>query len=202
MRLETAQVLELLGLSKETLRHWKKVLPPVEGRDGRSAGYTFNEVIALALIASAVRDLQVPISRFSPVAYRIFQEIGSHVEDANTTTVLCVTLGDVALYPIDMLPSDPTLMLVRLAPTIRRLRQRLAPEPASDRQLSLDLDVARDDRSAYRDTPAAFAAPPANPDYDKRRTARSRQHSAASPRQASSPSTSRSSRSRSLKSSL
>ena len=39
MRLETAQVLELLGLTKETLRHWKKVLAPLNGRDGRSDGY-------------------------------------------------------------------------------------------------------------------------------------------------------------------
>jgi hypothetical protein len=140
MRLETAQVLELLGISKETLRHWKKVLPPLEGRDGRSAGYTFDEVIALALMAAAVRELQVPISRFSPVAHRIFQDVCAHVEDAQTTTVLCVTLGDVALYPIDKLPTDATLMLVRLAPTIRKLRQKLAPETLSDSQMSLDFD--------------------------------------------------------------
>ncbi|MEQ1613260.1 MAG: hypothetical protein ABL904_10945 [Hyphomicrobiaceae bacterium] len=142
MRLETAQVLELLGLTKETLRHWKKVISPLAGRDGRSAGYTFDEVTALALIASAVRDLQVPISRFSPVAHRLFQGIADHVEDANTTTVLCITHGDVALYPIDKLPGDACLALVRLAPVVRRLRLSLTPEPRSDPQLSLDFTSA------------------------------------------------------------
>jgi hypothetical protein len=151
MRLETAQVLELLGLTKETLRHWKKVIAPLSGRDGRSAGYTFDEVTALALIASAVRDLQVPISRFSPVAHRLFQGVADHVEDANTTTVLCITQGDVALYPIDKLPGDACLALVRLAPVIRRLRLSLTPEPRSDPQLSLDFTSADAPAQAAQD---------------------------------------------------
>lgn len=142
MRLETAQVLDLLGLTKETLRHWKKVLAPLSGRDGRSNGYTFDEVVALALIASATTNLQVPISRFSQVAYRLFQDVADHVDDTDTTTVLCITQGDVALYPIDKLPGDACLAFVRLAPTIRRLHQRLTPEPRVDPQLSLDFDGA------------------------------------------------------------
>lgn len=140
MRLETAQVLALLGLTKETLRHWKKVLAPLAGRDGRSDGYTFDELIALALIARAVRDLQVPISRLAPVAHRLFREVAAHV-DAAHTTVLCISEGDVALCPIDRLPGDSCLALVRLAPIIRDLRHRLAPETRPDPQLSFDLMV-------------------------------------------------------------
>lgn len=142
MRLETAQVLALLGLTKETLRHWKKVLAPLAGRDGRSDGYSFDELIALALIARAVRDLQVPISRLAPVADRLFREVAAHVEALHTTTVLCISEGDVALCPIERLPSDSCLALVRLAPIVQDLRQRLAPDTRLDPQLSFDLSAA------------------------------------------------------------
>lgn len=139
MRYQTAQILELLGITKEALRHWKRVLGPITGRDGRSEGYDFEEVVALAVIAEANRELSVPISRFASVAHRLFEDIGHHVVSGRADVVVCISRGDVALHPIDGLPTEPTLAIVRLEPVVRRLRARLfSAEP--DAQLALDLE--------------------------------------------------------------
>lgn len=80
MRFNTAQVLDLVCVPKETLRHWKTVLPPIRQRDGRSAQYTFAELVALSVIAAAVQGLAIPISRFTSEAEWLFGEIANWLE--------------------------------------------------------------------------------------------------------------------------
>ena len=128
MHFETAQLLDLVAISKETLRHWKRVLSPIRGRDGRSQGYSFEEVVALSLIAHANRDLAVPISRFTPVASRLFSEVGAQVRQGSTSFVLCITDGDMALVESHELPDEVTMALVRVEPIIRSLLRTVSAD--------------------------------------------------------------------------
>lgn len=142
MHFETAQVIDLVGITKEALRHWKTVLPPISGRDGRSGGYTFAEVLALALIAEAHRELDVPVSRFRDVAHRFFAEVfpvASHAK-ANDV-VVSITRGDIGVHSLVDLPPASAMALLRIDPILQRLRKRLSgawrePEEA---QMSLNL---------------------------------------------------------------
>lgn len=142
MRYQTSQVIELVGITKETLRHWKKVLQPIFGRDGRGASYSFEEVVALAVIAQARSGLSVPISRFASVAQRLFKDIAEQVDRNDDEVVLCITSGDVGLHSIRALPSDTTLAMVRLQPVVRLVRRTATDQaPELDPQLMLDFST-------------------------------------------------------------
>src|SRR3954470_23353672 len=79
MRFETAQVLEIAGVTKDTLRHWKKVLTPISQFDGRSAKYSLGDLVAICVIARATQDLGVTISQIAKSADWLFAEAGNRV---------------------------------------------------------------------------------------------------------------------------
>lgn len=139
MRFFTSQVLASINISTETLRHWKRALPPIRARDGRSEGYTFRELAALAVIARAVHDLSVPISRFTTFARELFDEIDPL--SANDDYVLCITQTEMTLTKIAEMPDRTSLAMVRIAPVITELRAALAidPEEGHLKQLLLPL---------------------------------------------------------------
>lgn len=140
VRLETAQVLELANLTKDTLRHWKRVLSPIRDRDGRSARYTLHEVAALAVIARAVHDLSVPISRFTEHAEGVFAEIETLMASGEKPKVLCVTPEDVLFTLPNSLPDAETMAIVRIEPVLRKLSEQISGAPASPlHQLMLPL---------------------------------------------------------------
>jgi DNA-binding transcriptional MerR regulator len=139
MRFDTAQVLEIVNISTETLRHWKRVLEPIRARDGRSQGYTFQELLALAVIAKAVHDLEVPISRFKAFASYLFQDVSVQGSDRHLR-VLCITPTEMVLTSIETLPESPALAIVRIEPILQALRGAIGMEmEAQNSQLSLPL---------------------------------------------------------------
>lgn len=144
MRFDTSQVLALAGITKETLRHWKRVLPPIYGRDGRSDGYTFQEVLALSIIARAVQDLAVPISRFTPTAEGLFAEIAAQIQPTGKPLVLCITRSDMIFTAPDQLPNVETIAIVRVEPIANKLRRAVSEEPIeTEAQLDLPFESAQ-----------------------------------------------------------
>jgi DNA-binding transcriptional MerR regulator len=144
MRYDTSQVLILTGITKETLRHWKRVLPPIYGRDGRSEGYTFQEVLALSIIARAVQDLAVPISQFTSTAGRLFAETAAQIGPTGKPLVLCITGNQMTFTTHDELPNAETMAIVRVGPILDKLRRAVAEDPAeTEAQLDLPFDDAR-----------------------------------------------------------
>ncbi len=144
MRYDTGQALALIGITKETLRHWKRVLPPIFGRDGRSDGYTFQEVLALSVIARAVQDLAVPISRFTSTAERLFENIAAQIQPSGKPLVLCITRDEMAFAAHDQLPNAETMAIVRVEPIASKLRRAVSEEPVeTEAQLDLPFNDAR-----------------------------------------------------------
>jgi DNA-binding transcriptional MerR regulator len=144
MRYDTSQVLALTGITKETLRHWKRVLPPLFGRDGRSEGYTFQEVLALAIIARAVQDLSVPISRFTAIAERLFTEVAAQIQPSGRSLVLCITRNEMAFAAHGELPNAETIAIVRVEPIANKLGREVSEElMETEAQLDLPLGDAR-----------------------------------------------------------
>jgi hypothetical protein len=143
-RFDTAQALDLTGLSKEALRYWKSILSPIRGRDGRSQGYTFQEVAALAVISRAVQELAVPISRFASKAAYIFSEIAVHTQSRGEPLILCITQEDMMLISADQLPGAETMALVRIDQVLQTLRNAIGAQPSSgEAQLDLPFHDAR-----------------------------------------------------------
>jgi hypothetical protein len=80
MRYRHSQVLEITGVSKDALRYWKKHISPLSQKDGRSEGYTFAEVLGIAVVAEAVAGFGVAVERLAPVANPLFALVAKATE--------------------------------------------------------------------------------------------------------------------------
>lgn len=135
MRFNTGQVQELAGIRREQLRHWRKVLPPLAGRDGRTDVYTLGEALALAVLVALVEGLGISVSRLSGCAGEVFAVFGDR-DGADFPTLLHVTdAGDLL---VDVLPECDAFASVRVAPVFAMVRERLAPEQRQQLLLPLD----------------------------------------------------------------
>lgn len=90
----------------------------------------------MALIARAVHDLSVPISRFTPFATELFESfdpLGSA-----ESGILCITPNEMVITDIANMPDCTSIAIVRIAPVITELRAALAMDSGLD-QLQLPL---------------------------------------------------------------
>lgn len=135
MRFNTAQLQELSGARREQLRHWRKVLPPLFGRDGRCEQYTFPEVIAVAVISALVDDLGIAVSKLRPCADELFA-LMHESEDVNALPMMIHVTASGELKQ-GTPPEDRSFATVRIPDVIAKIRGRLAP--AQRQQLLLPL---------------------------------------------------------------
>lgn len=73
MRFTQLQAREALGLSVETLRHWRKVLPYLNVRQGRQAHLSFGDLVALAALRCLVDELELSIGQFAESGREFFE---------------------------------------------------------------------------------------------------------------------------------
>ena len=135
MRFNTTQMQQLTKVNREQLRHWRKVLPPLEGRDGRSDTYSFSEVVALAVLEALVNELRVSVSHLSSFSVDLFAHFSESDELSSMPDTLYLTAdGRLSLQT----PKADVVVTVQVQPFIERIRSNLAPTPKT--QLSLDLN--------------------------------------------------------------
>ena len=65
MKLTPAQFRDALGLTQETLRHWRRVLPPFQGVTGYAPVFTTGDLIAGAVIKTLVDTCGISVSKFT-----------------------------------------------------------------------------------------------------------------------------------------
>lgn len=146
MRFETNQVLEIVGISKDTLRTWKRHLAPIAAIDGRVGKYTFGQLLALFVIARASQDIGVPISRFQAYAESIFEAMEQQLlPDANPRVLVVIKdtmffVDEAAVSLEDTAAAFVSVRRARLA-IVNGLNE-VAPRPP-EAQLELPLDGAK-----------------------------------------------------------
>ena len=133
----TGQVLEWCDLGPDTLRYWKEALPPIAKRDGRSSGYSFVETVALAAIAQACAQLNLPVSFFTDHAAALFKAVETHFAEPTENFVIIIHDQTVSFGTIAALPDAIVLALVRVDHVIAKVRSRMAPPPVTPSQFSL-----------------------------------------------------------------
>ena len=67
-----AQLREAVGLSVTTYRHWQETLPVLAKRTGRTARFSFADLVAVAVLRCAVDDIGLKISQFTASADVLF----------------------------------------------------------------------------------------------------------------------------------
>lgn len=139
MRFDTSQILDLAGISKEMLRHWKRALPPLFGRDGRSDRYSYAELVALCAIAQAVTKLTIPVSRFTDNAVWLFEEIERQLKPGGALLILCILPDRLTFLTERELANVEAGSFIRLDVVVDRLSTRAFSEEEQPQEAQLDL---------------------------------------------------------------
>lgn len=72
MQFTPGQLRETVGLSKETFRHWKRVLPPLATGRGHSPGFTSGDLLAAAVLKRLTEDCGVRVGHLQKIAVSLF----------------------------------------------------------------------------------------------------------------------------------
>lgn len=77
MRYKPEQVRNLVEITEETLRHWRKVLSPIKNRKGYQPCFTAGDILALRVVREFVDVLKADVSLLAPIAEDLFVICGS-----------------------------------------------------------------------------------------------------------------------------
>jgi hypothetical protein len=67
------QITDLVQITGETLRHWRKVLPPLHGLKGHGRCFILGDVLALTVVKCLVKELGLQVGTLVKVAPRLFE---------------------------------------------------------------------------------------------------------------------------------
>jgi hypothetical protein len=128
MKLSPGQIREILGLSQDTYRHWKKALPPLTGRNGYRPCFTTGDLFAMALVRALTEDAGVQISALSTVSMSLFDYCGQHswAELERSTLVHELSLVRARFFAESHRPElDGVGIVAPCRPIVADLRERL-----------------------------------------------------------------------------
>lgn len=73
IRFTGEQARGLAGVTPEAWRHWRSVVPYLQAKRGKGARFSIGEIVVLRLLAQAVSDLGVGVSRTALGWNRLFE---------------------------------------------------------------------------------------------------------------------------------
>ena len=128
MHFTPGQLRSTVGLSKETFRHWKRVLPAYSNRKGHSPSFSPGDVLASAILRRMTESCGVRIGHLAEVSTTIFDICNTNAWAALENRVLMVDVSDgdcrVLRGPADIL-TDSTIIVCPLTPVIQALQTDL-----------------------------------------------------------------------------
>ena len=140
MEYTLTQFRDTVGLTLETHRHWKRVLPPLARRKGRAPCFTVGDLIAGALIKHLTDTGGLRVGHLADVADTLFAQCNraAWAKLAGSTLVLDCDRRLCDIAPSSRLrTSDSLVISFPLRPVLDRIRARLLKDGGVDRQASL-----------------------------------------------------------------
>lgn len=131
MKLTPAQFRDVLGISQETLRHWRKVLPIFSGRSGYAPIFRPGDLVAGAVIKMLKNSWGISVSAFADQSIAIGQICNDTPWSTLSDGALVIFLDDKAceLVPADTPQSvDSAQLIVPLAPIVSAITGSLLQE--------------------------------------------------------------------------
>lgn len=146
MQYTQAQVRETVGLSLETYRHWKRVLPPLGTKGGRAACFSIGDLMAASVVHRLTETAGVRVGHLSDVAAAIFEICNTSHWAALVGTTLSIDLEQRTCSVERTLKSHQDANLVlscRLDPILAQLRNALLRGQMDQSQAELLLPPVR-----------------------------------------------------------
>ena len=146
MQYSQQQLRETVGISLDTYRHWKSVLPPLAAKRGRAACFSVGDLIAASVLNRLTEAAGVRIGHLSDVSAKIFAICNTSSWAALVDATLAVDLEqrtcsvERALKPH---PSANLILFCRLDPVLAQLRDALLRGQSDPTQAELLLPPVR-----------------------------------------------------------
>jgi hypothetical protein len=147
-----SQTQALVGLTAETLRYWKKHLPPIAAKRGHAPCYSRGEVLALIVVRRLVRDFKMDVSVLGANAPKLFEVCSSSSQWPRLVPQWLVVTASGVVSARESL-SEPLLVdpavVFPVEVAIRELDDKLTAQDAEP-QLELSLPPVVISRAAGR----------------------------------------------------
>jgi hypothetical protein len=122
------QMHEIVGLSKETYRHWKRVLPPLGQVGGRAGCFTVGDLVAASILHRMTEVAGVRVGHLGDLAVAVFNLCNTTPWAALEGSALTIDL-DLRQCQIEsnLTPSSLSdfVLVCRLDPVLEELRRAL-----------------------------------------------------------------------------
>jgi hypothetical protein len=130
MKYTPLQIREIVDISQETLRHWRRVLPPLKERNGYAPCFTAGDALALKIIKEIVETLQVRVQTLQSLVGELFKICCGINWPRLEQQYLVIRLADQSIEACQgsaMLQDAEvgTMIVIALKPHIQGLRNRL-----------------------------------------------------------------------------
>lgn len=126
------QVRDVVGVSAEKLRHWRKAIPYLQRKAGKAARFTFSDMLGLAVTLQVVDELGVGIANLRAGVDELF-ELLSCTEVSHLSDMVVVVSSDGCRLcdAVDLPWSDAgeAVIAVPCWPLIERLSGQVLPIP-------------------------------------------------------------------------
>ena len=140
MQFTPEQARVLAGVSRETLRHWKKAVPYLCAKSGKAARFTLVDVIGLAVTQELVEKLGLQIASVGKgvdVMFSLFAQASPESLDL-CNVVISTARASLQEVSCDLrLKSNEPIVVVPLAPIVSAIQQNMFPIAARMRQHDL-----------------------------------------------------------------
>lgn len=125
------QARTVTGVSAETVRHWRKAIPYLSFKTGKSARFTFAELLGLAITHELVNSFGLHIAIMSTAVDAMFRLLTASGPTALHDAIVFITSTEATLCEttaegIGRAPTKAALV-IPLAPLIARIQRRMLP---------------------------------------------------------------------------
>ena len=127
----------LAGVTPEAWRHWRSVIPHLHAKQGKAARFSLGEIVVLSLLARAVSEFGVGVSRMALGWDRLFVLCAAKRPIDLRDASVSVGVADADIGAGDGDPSDGFALVMRCAPIVDRLTAAAFPDLDPSPQRSL-----------------------------------------------------------------
>jgi hypothetical protein len=126
------QARDVVGVSAEKLRHWRKAVPYLRRKAGKAARFTFSDMLGLAVTLQMVDGLGVGIANLRSGVDKLF-DLLSHTEVSRLSDMVAVVSVDGCRLcnaaELPWLEAGEAVIAVPCWPLIERLSGQVLPIP-------------------------------------------------------------------------
>jgi len=156
LNLTPGQLREVLDLSEDAYRHWRRALSPLAGRNGYRPCFSHGDLLAIAVIKALIDEAGVRVGLLEPISAELFRLCQRAPWAALERSALVIVPGAARISVVpdsqQSLNGESAIAIhVPCGPIVGRLRARLLADQYLDSQQTLRFPpaaVGGDRRSA------------------------------------------------------